>query len=68
MTTNGISSPPATACKVILANNIAKTLLAEVNDGISKLGKTPHLLGILGNTDPAAKLYADWTGKTCEQK
>ena len=57
-----------TACKVILANNIAKSLLVEVQDGLSKLGKVPHLVGILGNTDPSAKLYAEWTGKTCEQK
>jgi methylenetetrahydrofolate dehydrogenase (NAD+) len=68
MAGNGASDAPATACKVILANNIAKSLLAEVNDGLGKLGKVPHLVGILGNTDPAAKLYADWTGKTCEQK
>jgi len=60
--------PPATACKVVLANNIAKSLLSEVQDGLSKLKNPPHLLGILGNDDPSAKLYAEWTGKTCEAK
>jgi len=28
--------------------------------------RPPKLLGLLANDDPAAKSYADWTGKACE--
>jgi methylenetetrahydrofolate dehydrogenase (NAD+) len=55
-----------TLCKTILAGTIAKSLQAEVQTGLSKLGSVPHLLGILANDDPAARVYADWTGKTCK--
>ncbi|ETN37355.1 uncharacterized protein HMPREF1541_08346 [Cyphellophora europaea CBS 101466] len=61
-----MSNDPAHFCKTILAGTIAKGLQAEVNDGLAKLRKTPHLLGILANDDPAAKVYADWTGKTAK--
>lgn len=57
-----------TNCKVILANNIAKKLSTEVQDGLNLLGRKPHLVGFLANKDPAAKMYADWTGKTCVEK
>jgi len=56
------------SCKVVLANNIAKGLLTEVQHGLQQLSRPPHLLGILANTDPAAKLYAEWTAKTCKEK
>ena len=56
-------------CKVVLANNIAKSLLEEVKAGLAALnGRQPHLFGVLANTDSAAKVYADWTQKTCEEK
>ncbi|KAL1297661.1 hypothetical protein AAFC00_006216 [Neodothiora populina] len=58
-------APNPTNCKVILANNIAKRLHGEVQDGLAALGRKPHLVGFLANKDPAAKMYADWTGKTC---
>lgn len=59
----------APSCKVILAGTIAKGLLNEVKAGLAALdGRQPHLLGILANTDAAAKVYADWTQKTCEEK
>lgn len=59
----------APSCKVILAGSVAKSLLTEVKAGLSALdGKPPHLLGILANKDAAAKVYADWTQKTCEEK
>lgn len=61
-----MAEPPQTLCKTILANTIAKSLLAEVQSGLTKLSTPPHLLGILANDDPAAKIYADWTGKTCK--
>ncbi|EXJ88709.1 methylenetetrahydrofolate dehydrogenase (NAD+) [Capronia coronata CBS 617.96] len=54
-------------CKVVLAGNIAKSLLSEVQAGLSALGRTPHLLGILANSDPAAQVYADWTERTCKE-
>jgi methylenetetrahydrofolate dehydrogenase (NAD+) len=56
------------SCKVLLANSIAKNLLAEVQHGLLQLRRPPHLLGVLANSDPAAKLYADWTAKTCKEK
>lgn len=57
-----------TSCKVVLAGTIAKSLQIEVGEGLSKLKKTPLLVGFLANTDPAARMYADWTGKTCTEK
>lgn len=65
-----MSAPPSnpTNCKVILANNIAKKLSAEVQDGLKKLDRPPHLVGFLANKDPAAKMYAEWTGKTATDK
>lgn len=56
------------SCKVILAGTIAKSLQSEVNDGLSKLEKPPSLVGFLANTDPGARMYADWTAKTCREK
>jgi methylenetetrahydrofolate dehydrogenase (NAD+) len=58
---------PTPFCKTILASTIAKGLQAEVNEGLAKLHKRPHLLGILANDDPAAQVYADWTGKTAKE-
>lgn len=58
-----------TSCKVILAGSVAKSLLVEVQADLAKLnGRKPHLLGVLANADAAAKVYADWTQKTCEEK
>jgi methylenetetrahydrofolate dehydrogenase (NAD+) len=56
------------SCKVVLAGNIAKGLLAEVSEGLERLDRQPHLLGILANADPAARLYVEWTEKTCKEK
>jgi methylenetetrahydrofolate dehydrogenase (NAD+) len=55
-------------CKVIQAGTIAKTLQAEVSEGVKKLSKPPHLVGFLATDDPAAKAYADWTAKTAKDK
>lgn len=63
-----MSKETSSSCKVILAGTIAKGLLSEIQNGLSKLDRKPHLLGILGNDDPAAKVYADWTQKTAEDK
>jgi methylenetetrahydrofolate dehydrogenase (NAD+) len=63
-----MSKDPSHPCKVVLAGHVAKGLLAEVQAGLSQLGRKPHLLGVLANSDPAAKVYADWTEKTCREK
>lgn len=55
-------------CKVILANNIAKGLLGEIQDGLKALDRKPLLVGFLSSNDPAARVYAEWTGKTCQEK
>lgn len=54
-------------CKVVLANNIAKNLLEEVHDGLKKIDTKPLLVGFLSSSDPAARVYAEWTGKTCKE-
>jgi methylenetetrahydrofolate dehydrogenase (NAD+) len=55
-------------CKVILANNIAKGLLEEIRVGLQALDRKPLLVGFLSSSDPAARVYAEWTGKTCNEK
>ena len=56
------------SCKVVLAGSVAKSLLAEVHEGLEKLDKPPSLVGFLANADPAARMYANWTEKTCQEK
>jgi methylenetetrahydrofolate dehydrogenase (NAD+) len=55
-------------CKVVLANNIAKSILDEIRDGLKQIDRKPLLVGFLSSTDPAARVYAEWTGKTCNEK
>ena len=55
-------------CKVILAQTIAKGLHDEVQRDLKELGRAPKLVGFLANSDPAAKMYADWTDKACRDK
>jgi methylenetetrahydrofolate dehydrogenase (NAD+) len=55
-------------CKVILAGTIAKTLQAELAEGVKQLPKPPLLVGFLATTDPAAKVYSDWTSRQCKEK
>lgn len=52
------------AGRTILASNIAKGFISEVEEGVKQLGRSPKLVGFLANDDPAAQMYADWTGKT----
>jgi len=56
------------SCKVVLAATVAKSLLAEVSEGLSKVKKAPLLIGFLANKDPAARKYAEWTDRTCQEK
>ncbi|KAL7927873.1 NAD(P)-binding protein [Trichoderma austrokoningii] len=58
-------------CKVITAETIAKKLLLEVKDTLSKVQEAgsspPTLVAFLANDDPAAVQYAEWSKKTCEE-
>jgi len=54
-------------CKVVLAGGIAKRLLVEVAEGLKQVSRPPLLVGFLSSTDPAARIYADWTGRTCRE-
>ncbi|KAG7928155.1 hypothetical protein KL925_001455 [Ogataea polymorpha] len=55
--------PPA---KTILASKIAKRFTDEIQAKAALLARRPKLVGLLANPDPAAKQYAEWTGKTSE--
>ncbi|KAI9788462.1 MAG: hypothetical protein M1816_006898 [Peltula sp. TS41687] len=55
------------SCRVVSASNIAKSLLDEVHTDLSKLGRSPLLVGFLANDDPGSRQYADWTRRTCEE-
>lgn len=54
------------AGRTILASTIAKPYQEEVISAVQKLNFKPTLVGLLANEDPAAKMYANWTSKTCE--
>lgn len=54
------------AGKTILASTIAKPYAQEIEEGVRSLGYSPKLVGLLANEDPAARMYANWTGKTSE--
>lgn len=56
------------SCKVVQASTVAKGLLVEVSEGLSKTRKAPLLVGFLSNRDPGAKKYAEWTDRTCQEK
>jgi methylenetetrahydrofolate dehydrogenase (NAD+) len=58
---------PVGSCKVVLAASIAKQLSQEVQNSLAALDRKPHLHGFLANKDPAARMYAEWTGKTCRE-
>ena len=62
------SAATQSSCKTVLAGTIAKKLQAEVAAGLATVHKKPHLVGFLANDDPAARMYADWTDKTCKEK
>jgi methylenetetrahydrofolate dehydrogenase (NAD+) len=40
---------------------------SEIKEKITTYSSQPLLVGFLANEDPAAKMYADWTAKTCAQ-
>ncbi|KAF2237987.1 bifunctional protein [Viridothelium virens] len=53
------------SCEVVLSGAIAKRLQQEIISDQEKLNHSPLLVGFLSNGDPAARMYADWTAKTC---
>lgn len=55
-------------CKVIHAGPIAQSVLEEVCAGLCTINRAPLLVAFLANADPAARKYADWTGRTCREK
>jgi methylenetetrahydrofolate dehydrogenase (NAD+) len=59
---------PTSHCKVMLAGTIAKSFTDEIRSGIASLPTPPLLVGFLATSDPAAKVYADYTAKTCKEK
>lgn len=54
------------AGRTILASTVAKPFVEEITAEVAQLGFRPKLVGFLANDDPAAQMYANWTGKTCE--
>lgn len=62
------ATAPSSSCKVVLAGSIAKKLLAEVTADLQTADHPPRLHGFLSNKDPAARMYADWTARTCKEK
>lgn len=54
------------AGRTILASTIAKEFTDEITGQLKELEFKPKLVGFLANDDPAAQMYANWTGKTCE--
>lgn len=63
-----MTSTTSGSCKVVLAGTIANSLMKEVKDDLEALKYSPRLHGFLANQDPAARMYADWTAKTCNEK
>ncbi|KAK9322109.1 hypothetical protein V1517DRAFT_324377 [Lipomyces orientalis] len=64
---SGSDGAGAVACKTVLASSVANVYANEIKQGIQELGRKPKLVGFLSNADPAARMYAEWTGKTCEE-
>ena len=56
------------SCKVVLAAVVARDLLAEVKENLLNVERAPLLIGFLANKDPAARKYAEWTDRTCQEK
>ncbi|KAL7469132.1 hypothetical protein ACHAXS_009383 [Conticribra weissflogii] len=59
----------APGAQKIDAGNVAQPFRNEIRAQIAKLKaqsiEPPLLVGLLANSDPAAKKYAEWTGRAC---
>eukprot|EP00440_Ansanella_granifera_P037049 gb/GFBE01040205.1/.p1 GENE.gb/GFBE01040205.1/~~gb/GFBE01040205.1/.p1 ORF type:complete len:333 (+),score=80.54 gb/GFBE01040205.1/:1-999(+) len=55
----------APGARKVLADEVAAPFRQEIRDAVAKMegGVGPKLVGFLANGDPAAKKYAEWTGK-----
>ncbi|KAI8870154.1 NAD(P)-binding protein [Ramicandelaber brevisporus] len=54
-------------CKKVLAGTIATRYLGEIKKEVASLSTQPKLVGFLANSDPAAEMYSQWTGKSCDE-
>ncbi|KAL9085358.1 MAG: hypothetical protein Q9165_007649 [Trypethelium subeluteriae] len=52
-------------CQTVLSATIARRIQQEITNDREKSEHSPLLVGFLSNGDPAARMYADWTAKTC---
>lgn len=63
------TSKNAPGARKIDAGSIATPFREEVRNQVLRLKDSgidaPLLVGLLANTDPAARKYAEWTGKAC---
>jgi methylenetetrahydrofolate dehydrogenase (NAD+) len=59
----------AEGARKILADEVAAAFKTEIQEGLAALpnGIKPKLVGILANTDPASRKYAEMTGRTLEK-
>lgn len=53
---------------MVSAGSIAKDILEDISQSLEDIDRIPKLIGFLANVDPGARLYAEWTGKTCIKK
>eukprot|EP00435_Cladocopium_sp_Y103_P031564 s515_g8.t1 len=54
----------APGSRKVLADEVAAPFREEIRQAVATMGGVgPKLVGFLANTDPAAKKYAEWTGK-----
>ncbi|CAJ1350428.1 unnamed protein product, partial [Effrenium voratum] len=54
----------APGARKVLADEVAAPFRAEIRQAVAAAGGVgPKLIGFLANADPAAKKYAEWTGK-----
>ncbi|PRP73200.1 methylenetetrahydrofolate dehydrogenase [Planoprotostelium fungivorum] len=58
------NTPTCMSSETILASTVAEPFMQELKTEVSSLDQAPKLVGFLANVDPAAKMYAEWTGKT----
>mmetsp|Transcript_34162 Transcript_34162/g.86745 ORF Transcript_34162/g.86745 Transcript_34162/m.86745 type:complete len:342 (-) Transcript_34162:192-1217(-) len=56
----------APGARKVTADEIARPFVQEIQEATAELpqDKRPKLVGLLANDDPAARKYAEWTGKT----
>ena len=65
---NLIARIDATRERVKASDQELRNLMIEVKKNLEILGKAPLLVGFLANDDPAARKYAEWTDRTCQDK